>query len=296
VQEEFNLPRDPAGIEALVQRVQDLAPAWVGLEATGGLEQVVAAALAAARLPLVVANPARVRALAKALGLQAKTDRIDARLIARFLLATRPALRALPDEATQQLGELVARRRQIVEMIVAERQRLRAFTEKRPRRSAERVLAALQEELTDLDTGLDETIRATPLWQQKEELMTSVPGVGPIIARTMLAELPEMGSLDRRQVAAIAGLAPWTRQSGRWKGRSFIGGGRSTLRAVLYMGAVVAARHNPLLRTFYQRLLAAGKPRLVALVAVARKLLTILNAIVRSGRGWDDGQQEAAAS
>jgi transposase len=171
-------------------------------------------------------------------------------------------------------------------MIVAERQRARHLSEPRLKRSVARVLAALDAELRTLDKDLDDAVRSSPAWREKEDLLASVPGVGPTIARTLLAELPELGALDRRQVAALAGLAPWTRQSGQWPGRSFIGGGRPSVRAALFLGAMVAARHNPALRDFRQRLLEAGKPKLVALVAVARKLLTILNAILRDRQPW----------
>ena len=179
----------------------------------------------------------------------------------------------------------MARRRQIVQMIVAERQRQRRATG-RSERSIPRLLAALQKELSELDTTLDETVRGSPAWRHNENLLTSVPGVGPVVARTLLAELPELGTLSRRQIAALAGLAPWTRQSGTWKGKSFIGGGRSSVRAALFVAALVAGRFNPTLRAFRQRLLAAGKAKTLATVALARKLLTILNAIIREQKPW----------
>lgn len=283
--EAFAVGRDGAGIEAMIARLAPLAPALVGVEATGGFETVVAASLAAANLPVVVVNPAQVRDFAKALGKRAKTDPIDAEVIARFMGATKPEVRALPDEATQALADLVSRRRQIIQMIVAERQREKRAS-KRTRRSIVRLLKALQKELTDIDQHVEDTVRGSPVWREKEDLLASVPGVGPVISRTLIAELPELGSLDRRQIAALAGLAPWTRQSGQWRGRSFIGGGRATVRTVLFNGALVAAHHNPALRAFYQRLLAAGKSKMAALIAVARKLLTILNAILRDRRPW----------
>ena len=222
----------------------------------------------------------------QALGKRAKTDPIDAAVIARFIEATRPEIRALPDEQTQILADLVARRRQIVQMIVAERQREKRATVKRIQRSIGRLITALEKELSELDHELDETIKGSPAWRHNEDLLQSVPGVGPIIARTMLAEMPELGKLDRRQIAALAGLAPWTRQSGKWKGKSFIGGGRTSVRTVLFLGALAAARHNPVLKAFRQRLIDAGKPKIVAAIAVARKLLTILNAIVRDQKPW----------
>jgi transposase len=282
----FAVARDAAGLDELAARLKPLAPEAVALEATGGYETVAAAALGAAGLPVVVVNPAQVRALGKALGLRAKTDPIDARLIARFAAMTRPEVRPLPDEATARLADLVGRRRQIIAMIVAERQRLKRFPERRLQKSITRLLDALQRELSELDTAIDDDVRGSPAWREKEDLLASVPGVGPIIARTLIAGMPELGTLGRREVAALAGLAPWVRQSGRWKGRSFIGGGRASIRAALHMGAVTAARHNPVLKRFHGRLIAAGKPKMVALVAVARKLLTILNAIIRNRQPW----------
>jgi transposase len=233
-----------------------------------------------------VVNPAQVRAFAQALGKRAKTDPIDAAVIARFVTATTPEVRPLPDEQTRALADLVARRRQIVQMIVAERQRQKRATLRRLQRSIHRLLAALEKELNELDKALDDAVRGSPAWRQNEDLLKSVPGVGSVIARTLMAELPELGTLDRREIAALAGLAPWTRQSGKWKGKSFIGGGRSSVRAALFPGALVAARCNPALKAFRQRLIEAGKPKIVATIAVARKLLTILNAIIRDQKPW----------
>ena len=284
--EVFVVTRDAAGLEALVARLAPLAPSTVAVEATGGVETVVAASLAAAGLPVVVVNPAQVRAFAQALGRRAKTDPIDAGVIAHFVEATRPAVRPLPDAETRLLADLVARRRQIVAMMVAERQRQKRLTDKRLQKSIARLLAALQKELSELERAIAETMRASPAWAAAETLLCSVPGIGPTIARTLVAELPELGRLDRRKIAALVGLAPWTRQSGTWKGKSVIGGGRASVRAALFLGAMVAARHNPDLKTFRDRLVAAGKPKLVALVATARKLLTILNAIVRDQQPW----------
>lgn len=284
--EYFQLARDAEGLDELAQRLAPLQPTVVALEATGGFESVVAADLSAAGLPVIIVNPVQVRRFAQALGKRAKTDPIDAAVIAHFAEATKPEVRALPDEATRLLRELLARRRQIVQMIVAERNRARMLTAPRLKKSVSRLLKALQRELAALDKEIDDDVRKTPLWREKEDLLRSVPGVGPTIARTILGEFPELGTLDRRQAASLAGLAPFTRQSGRWRGKSFIGGGRSTVRAVLFMGALVAVRHNPLLRTCYERLLAGGKPKMVALIAVARKLLTILNAVLRDNKPW----------
>lgn len=283
--EGFAVTRDGEGLAALVERLAGLAVVAVGVEATGGFETVVAAGLAGAGLPVVVVNPAQVRAFARALGQRAKTDPIDAAVIARFIAATRPSIRALPDEETQLLADLVARRRQIVTMIGAERQREKRAPV-RVRRSIARLVKALEKELASLDGDIDDSVRGSPAWRDKEDLLASVPGVGKIVARTLIAELPELGTLDRRQVAALVGLAPFTRQSGQWRGRSFIGGGRTSVRAALFIAAMVAARHNPGLKAFRDKLVAAGKPKLVALVATARKLVTILNAILRDRQPW----------
>jgi transposase len=282
----FAVERNAAGLEGLVVRLRELSVHLVALEATGGFETIAAAALAAAGLPVVVVNPAQIRAFAKAVGQRAKTDPIDAAVIARFAEATRPEPRPLPDEATRLLADLVARRRQIIEMIGAERQREKRVMIPRLRKSIARLLKALEKELASLDADIDDAVRGSPAWRDKEDLLASVPGVGPIIARTLIAELPELGQLGRKQIAALAGLAPFTRQSGQWHGRSFIGGGRTAVRTVLFMGAMVAKRHNPVLKAFFDRLVVAGKPKMVALVAVARKLLIILNAILRDNRPW----------
>jgi transposase len=284
--EVFAVARDADGLDALVARLAPHAPVAVAVEATGGFETVVAASLAAAGLPVIVVNPAQVRAFAQALGKRAKTDPIDAGVIARFVAATRPEPRPLPDAATRLLADLVVRRRQIIQMIVAERQRQRRRPESRLQKSIARLVKALEKELATLDQDIDDAVRGSPAWRAKEDLLKSVPGIGDVTARTLIAELPELGALDRRQIASLVGLAPWTRQSGRWRGKSFIGGGRASVRAALFVGAMVAARHNPALRAFHQRLLGAGKPKMVALIAVARKLLTILNAIIRDQKPW----------
>ena len=284
--EVFAVERNAAGIDRLIARLEELSPRLVASEATGGFETVVAAALAAARLPVVIGNPAQVRAFAKAIGQRAKTDPIDAGVIAHFAEATKPEPRPLPDEATRSLADLVARRRQIIEMIGAERQREKRVTVPRLKKSITRLLKALEKELATVDTDIDDAVRGSPAWRGKEDLLASVPGVGPTIARTLIAELPELGQLGRKEIAALAGLAPFTRQSGQWRGRSFIGGGRPTVRSAMFMGAMVAKQHNPILKAFFDRLVAAGKPKMVALIAVARKLLTILNAILRDNRPW----------
>ncbi len=210
----------------------------------------------------------------------------DAAMITRFVEATKPEIRPLPDADTQMLAQLVARRRQIIQMIVAERQRERQLPTRQLKKSTARLILALSKELNVLDTAIDEAMRGSPVWRETEELLQSVPSVGPVVARSLIAELPELGSLDRREIASLAGLAPWTRQSGKWRGKSFTGGGRTDVRTTVFMAAMVATRHNPILKAFYQRLIAAGKPKMVALIAVARKLLTILNAIVRDKSPW----------
>ena len=284
--EKFAVERNSAGLDLLVPRLTELSPHIIALEATGGFETIVAAALVAAGLPVVIVNPAQVRAFAKAIGQRAKTDPIDAAVIAHFAEATKPEPRPLPDEATRLLADLGGRRRQIIEMIVAERQRERRLTAPRLKKSITRLLKALQKELTSVDADIDDAVRGSPAWREKEDLLTSVPGVGQIIARTLMAELPELGQLGRKEIAALAGLAPFTRQSGQWRGRSFIGGGRTVVRTAVFMGAMVAKKHNPTLKVFFDRLVAACKPKMVALIAVARKLLTILNAILRDNRPW----------
>ena len=284
----FAVERNGSGLEQLVARLGQIAPSIVALEATGGFETVAAAALAGAGLPVVIVNPAQIRAFAKALGQRAKTDPIDAAVIAHFVEATKPQVRPLLDEATRLLADLVARRRQIIDMIGAERQREKRIALPRLKKSIARVVKMLERELTEIDDNIDDAVRGSPAWREKEDLLASVPGIGPVIARTLIAELPELGQLGRKQIASLAGLAPFTRQSGQWRGRSFIGGGRKAVRTVLFMGAMVAKRHNPILKAFFDRLVAAGKPKMVALIAVARKLLTILNAILRDKIVWQN--------
>jgi len=284
--EAFAVARDGEGVAALVERLQGVGPGLIVLEATGGFEQVVAAGLAGAGLPVVVVNPRQIRDFARALGRLAKTDRIDAEVIALFAERVRPELRPLPDDQARELDELVTRRRQVIEMMVAEGNRARRLTSRRLQKRIARHQAVLQKELTEIERELDDTIRKSPIWRETEDLLKSVPGIGNATARTLIAELPELGSLDRRKIAALVGLAPFNRDSGTLRGRRMIAGGRAPVRAVLYMAALVASRRNPLIRAFYQRLLAAGKPKKLALTACMRKLLTILNAIVRDRTPW----------
>jgi len=284
--EAFAVARDGEGVAALVERLQGVGPGLIVLEATGGFEQVVAAGLAGAGLPVVVVNPRQIRDFARALGRLAKTDRIDAEVIALFAERVRPELRPLPDDQARELDELVTRRRQVIEMMVAEGNRARRLTSRRLQKRIAHHQAVLQKELTEIERELDDTIRKSPIWRETEDLLKSVPGIGNATARTLIAELPELGSLDRRKIAALVGLAPFNRDSGTLRGRRMIAGGRAPVRAVLYMAALVASRRNPLIRAFYQRLLAAGKPKKLALTACMRKLLTILNAIVRDRTPW----------
>lgn len=284
--ESFALCNDEAGLDQLLERLGGLNAERIGLEASGGLERLAVAGLVAAGLPVVVVNPAQVRHYALALGQRAKTDPIDARVIGMFVAATTPELRPMPDQETKALAALMQRRRQLTGMLVAERARHKRAPAGRIKVSLRRIVTALEDELKALDRDIDTTVRGSPVWRDKENLLASVPGIGKTIARTLLAELPELGRLDRRQIAALCGLAPFTRQSGRWRGHSFISGGRASVRAALFMGALVAARHNPILKAMRDRLVQSGKPKLVALVAIARKLLTILNAIARDNKPW----------
>ena len=284
--EAFAVARDSAGLEALVARLQTLAPQLVVVEATGGFETVVASAIGAAGLPLAVINPRQIRAFATACGQMAKTDRLDAQVIAHFAEAVQPEARAIPDESARALGELVTRRRQIIGMMVAERNRRRQLTQPRLLKTVDRILATLQEQLSAIERDIDEAIRGTPAWREKEELLTSAPAIGPKIARILIADLPELGTLTRRKIAALAGTAPFSRDSGKWRGQRSIAGGRGTVRAALYMAVLVSIRRNLPLAALYHRLRAAGKPAKVAIVAAMRKLLVTLNAMLRDKTEW----------
>lgn len=284
--ESFAVSRDGEGLAVLTERMRGVKPALIVMEATGGFEVTVAATLGAAKLPLAVVNPRQIRDFARATGKLAKTDALDAAAIAHFAEAVHPEPRPLPDEQAQALGELVARRRQVVEMIVAETHRRRQMTQRLLLRRVDRHLAVLQEELSEIERELDDSIRGTPAWRANDDLLKSVPGIGKAVSRTLLAELPELGTLNRKQIAALVGVAPLNRDSGMMRGRRSTWGGRATVRSALYMAALVAARHNPLISLFYKRLRAAGKPAKVALTACMRKLLIILNAILRDRRPW----------
>jgi transposase len=283
--ETWQIPNSEAAWPALIARLQALAPVLIVLEATGGYEHAVLSALAVAGLPVVAVNPRQVRDFAKALGILAKTDQIDAAVLARFAADIRPPVRPVPDDATADLAALLLRRRQLVDMLIAERHRL-AQARRSVRRSLEHHIRWLEQRVRDLDDDLTTRIHQTPVWRAKDDLLRSVPGVGPIVARTLLAGVPELGTLSHRALAALVGVAPFNRDSGRVRGRRTIWGGRSHVRAVLYMAALVATRRNPVIATFYQRLLAAGKPKKLALTACMHKLLTILNALLRTQQPW----------
>lgn len=281
----LSLPHNESGIATAVAHLRTLQPTVVVLEATGGLERLLVRALVEAGLPVVVVNPRHVRDFAKATGQLAKTDALDARVLARFAEAVRPVLRPVPDADTQDLATLIARRRQVVEMLTAEKNR-RGSASKRVQERIQAHIAWLTAELKRVDGDLDQAIRNSPVWREQEDLLQSVPGVGPVVTRTLLAELPELGTLNRRQIAALVGIAPFNRDSGTFRGKRTVWGGRATVRATLYMSALVAARHNPVIKAFYHRLRHAGKVAKVALTACMRKLLTILNAMMRHRTPW----------
>ena len=284
--ESFAVARDGEALAGLVERLQALAPALVVMEATGGYETVVASALGAAHLPLAAVNPRQIRAFARATGRLAKTDRLDAAAIAHFAEAIRPPARPIAEPEALALGELVARRRQVIEMIVAETNRRRTATQRRVIRAIERHLAVPQTELSELDGDIDGAIRNSPAWQAEADLLQSVPGIGPATLRTLIAELPELGKLDRRKIAALVGVAPINRDSGTLRGRRTIAGGRAAVRTALYMPTIVASRANPVIATYYKKLRAAGKPAKQALIACMRKLIVILNAMLRDQKPW----------
>jgi transposase len=276
---------DDGGIGELVARCRALTPTLIVCEATGGYEAALVAALATAGLPVVVVNPRQVRDFAKATGQLAKTDAIDAQILALFAERVRPAPRALPDEAAQALDALLTRRRQLVEMLGAERNRLLVA---RPavRRDLQQHIRYLERRLREADDDLHTAVKTSPLWRVKDDLLQSVPGVGRVVSLTLLAELPELGRLSHQEIAALVGVAPLNRDSGTLRGTRLVYGGRAPVRAALYMAALVASKCNPVIRAFYLRLRAAGKPAKVALTAGLRKLLIILNAIARSGTPW----------
>jgi len=276
----------PAEVEALAESLAAHRPSLVVLEATGGLEMPIAGALAARQVPVAVVNPRQVRDFAKATGKLAKTDSLDAKILAEFAQRIRPQPRPLPDEMQAALQALTARRRQLQEMVVMEKNRLRGARHKAVRRTIEGVLKALQAQLAMVDRELEQFIQNSPLWRVQEDLLRTVPGVGPVLARTLIAEMPELGKLSPKAAAALIGVAPFNRDSGTLRGQRHIWGGRASIRRALYMSALVATMRNPVIKPFYQRLLARGKTKKVALVACMRKLLIILNAMLRDQTPW----------
>ena len=279
-----------AGMAALAEELTDLRPTVVVVEATGGLEMSLTAALGVARLPVVVVNPRQVRDFARATGRLAKTDKLDAQVLAQFGAMVRPQIRPLPDAARLELRALVTRRQQLLEMITAEKNRLRRTTPG-VRQRIEVNVRWLREQLKELDRDLGDFLKSSPLWQEEARVLRSAPGVGPIVTATLIARLPELGSLNCKQVAALVGVAPFNRDSGTFRGKRKVWGGRGPLRTTLYMATLVATRHNSVLRAFYQRLCAAGKPKKVALIACMRKLLVILNSMIKQHSTWSQATQ-----
>lgn len=283
----WSVGNDEEGIDELVQRVAAASPTLVVLEASGGLQRLLVARLLAGGLPLAVVNPRQVRDFARSLGQLAKTDALDARVLCRFAAAVRPAQRELPDEAAQDFADQLARRRQLVEMLVVEKVRLKQSHNREVRRDLKEHIAWLEKQLRVCDAGLHQSVERSPAWQAKRDLLREVAGVGRITVLTLLADLPELGRLDRKQIAALVGVAPLNRDSGTLRGRRTVWGGRAQVRRTLYMATLTAVRYNPVVRVFYERLRVAGKPVKVALVACMRKLLTILNAMLRDGAAFD---------
>ena len=285
--EKWSVSNSAEGMQQLIQRLRELSPVLVVLEASGGFERRAVAALAGAAVPVVAVNPRQVRDFAKATGHLAKTDAIDAAVLALFAERIRPEPRPLRDAEAQELEALVVRRRQVVDMITAEKNRLSAAPpSKRVRTAIGKTIKWLQAQLNEIDSDLDKTVKSSPAWREKEDLLRTVPGVGKVLSRTLLSLVPELGTLGRKQLAALIGVAPLNHDSGAHRGRRRIWGGRAHVRAVLYMGTLVAARHNPTIRAFHQRLIAAGKLPKVALVACMHKLLSILNAMIRAKSPW----------
>jgi len=282
----FAFANDEAGLSALITFLQPVQPALVVLEATGGLERALVAHLLAAALPVAVVNPRQVRDFARATGRLAKTDQLDARVLAHFGGAVKPVQRVLPDTASQDFADQLARRRQLVEMLAMEKNRLKATPNKIVRKDITKHIDWLQHHLRATEEGLRRSVEASPAWQAKRDLLSEVKGIGDVTAMTLIACLPELGQLDRKAVAALVGVAPFSRDSGTLRGRRRVWGGRANVRVVLYMATLSAVRCNPAIRTFYQRLRAAGKMPKVALVACMRKLLTILNAMLRDQTHW----------
>jgi transposase len=280
---------EDTGIDELTTRLLEMKPQLIVLEATGGFHLAVTAALAAAGLPVAVVNPRQVRNFAKALGKLAKTDGIDAAVLAEFAEKVQPEVRPLPDASTQELNALLVRRKQLIQMLTVENNRLSGALQ-RVQAGIRQHIRWLERRLEQADRDLDNKLRTSPLWREKDNLLQSVPGVGRITSITLLAELPELGTLNRHQVATLVGVAPLNRDSGAYRGRRTILGGRARVRAVLYMSALVAVKHNPVLQAYYERLRKAGKVAKVALTACMRKLLTILNSMLKNHKAWQPNE------
>lgn len=285
----WQVPQKPQDLAALAEQLKALNPEAVVLEASGGYESPVVAALAAADLPVVAVNPRQVRDFAKATGTLAKTDRLDALVLARFAEAVKPERRPLKDFQTELLQDLLVRRRQLVEMLMMEKTRLHQATGP-VRKDIERHVLWLQKRVKQVEKDLDDAIKNSPVWREREQLLRSVPGVGRVAALTLMAQLPELGQLNRKQIAALVGVAPFARDSGTMRGKRTCWGGRAAVRSVLYMGALAAVRGDTSIARFYQRLIRAGKPAKVALTACIRKMIVALNAILRTGKPWHEAQ------
>jgi len=283
---ERSLSNDEQGFNALLDVIKQVPPIMIVLEATGGFERRLVAFLLAHQLPVVVINPKRVRHFAKANGQLAKTDRIDAATLAHFAEVMQPEVRSIPDAFLEELRDLLARRRQLLDMIVAEKNRLTTARQSIRRQLLEHI-RWMEKRLTSLDEDLDHHIQSSPTWKAKDDLLQSVPSIGPASSRSLLIQLPELGQLNRHQIAALVGVAPVNQDSGRFRGHRRIQGGRTSVRCALYMPTLVAIRHNPSIRAFYQRLVLAGKPKMVALIASMRKLLTILNSMIKNNQPWE---------
>ena len=289
----WSVDNDQQGIRTLVKDLKRWRCRLVILEATGGLEMAAVSALAAAGLPVVVVNPRQVRDFAKSKGILAKTDRIDARVLTLFGEAVKPQVRPLKDKQMQQLDALVSRRRQLVDMLTAEKNRL-SQAQKSVRKNIKAHIAWLEQRLNEIDSDLNKLIKDTPIWREKDTVLQSAPGVGPVLSSSMIAKLPELGTLNRKKIAALVGVAPFNRDSGKWRGRRAIWGGRADVRAVLYMATLASIRWNPSISTFYSRLVGAGKEHKVAMTACMRKLLTTLNAMVKNETPWEPRFERSA--
>ena len=289
----WELDNDEKGIRLLVGSLKELPSEVIIAEATGGLEIPLVSALAEAELPIVVVNPRQVRDFAKAVGQLAKTDKIDAEVLAHFGEALRPEVRPVKSRQLQELSALVSRRRQLVDMLTMEKNRL-ASAPKEIRKDIKAHIAWLEKRLKDVDGKLSQAVKSCPAWREQDEIMRSVPGVGPVFSSSLLANVPELGKLNRRQIAALIGVAPLNRDSGQHSGTRIVWGGRANVRSVLYMATVAAMRSNPVIKSFYQRLIGAGKKFKVAITACMRKLLTIINAMVRSGTRWQQNVEQAS--